>query len=446
MILGLAAPGPNAFLAVIFVAVLALVALGIVRSQHFALGLLLALFIPSYAMRDQVDLSTNVGSVHVMALDVLCALLLVLGLFRAVTARRHTVLGATAFFFVLLLALHFGRGAAIYGLQAATNASRSWFYPLSCLIFAATVPTPWDRRAWRLIALAGLALSAIALPYLFSEGFHSSGQQVLVNGEFVNSRPVVAAGALLILQAVIVFVAMKWPSVRGALYATAFAGAALLLLQHRTVWAAAIAAGLIGFLGWARQRGREEQSFVVGATALVALAFAGAVWALAQSSTLRVSVGETTQKRSTFQWRLDSWGDLISNHHSATDVVIGEPAGTSWARQIFGETTDVSAHSSFVESFLRFGVGGIALLVLLVFFIFRSRLRIARLTGLTPIAVTLLLLTQVLFAITYTLSAVDGMILGIFVSALAWEGELSIEEQPELAPGSDRYYAVAPSL
>ena len=437
---------PTAFLAVTFVLALTMVVPAIVRSQMLALGLLLALFIPSYAMRDQLDLSTNIGSIHIMALDALCALLLVLGFFRAVTGSRRTGLGALAFFLVLLLAIHFARGVEAHGLQTATNSSRSWFYLLSSLIYSATVPKPWDRRAWRLIVVAGLALAAIAMPYLLTEGFHSTTRRVLVNGEFVDSRPVVAAGALLILQAAIVMLALQWPSSRSALYGAGLAGAALILLQHRTVWIAAVTAGFVGFVIWSRRRGREAHSLVFGATGLAVIVLPVVLGALARSSTLRVSAGETTQKKSTFQWRIDSWVDLVSSHHSASDIALGEPAGTSWVRVIFGERTDVSAHSSFVEAFLRFGVVGVALLLLLLLLLFRRRTDIARLTGLTSTAVLLLLVTQALFAVTYTLSAIEGAILGIFISSLAWERKTSDEEALEAESRSRLHYAVAPGL
>ena len=432
---------PAAFLAVVFVLVVVCVLLAVVRSQLFALGLLLVLFIPTYAIRDQVDLSATLGGFRITALDTLCGFLLMLGFFRAVTGGRKTGLDLVVVVFASLLALHIVRGTIAFGLQPAINSSRPWLYLVSCLIYAATVPRPWDVRAWRLIIVAGLTLAAIGLFYLASEGFHSTTRRILVGGEFVDSRPVVAGGALLILQAVILVVALRWPSGSGTFVAAGFAVSALVLLQHRTVWVCALVVAVVGFVTWARRQ-PQTQMVVIGATGLVLLAVPATIWALAQSATLRVSAAETTQKQSTFQWRIDSWTELVSKHHSASEILIGEPAGTSWSRVVFGESTDVAAHSSFVEAFLRFGVAGTAGLIVLLLALYWRRADVGRHTGLTPNAVTLLLLSQCLFAVTYTLAAVEGVIIGIFVSALAWQRQTSVERS-RIALRPSRYRAAA---
>jgi hypothetical protein len=445
MSLALITPSPATFLAAAFVLLLAIASLAVIRSQLFALALLLALFIPTYAMRDQLDISTHLGTVRVTALDGLSALLFVLGIFRTITGRRRAgVLGATLFL-VLLVVLHFARGAAAFGLQTATNSSRPWFYFVSCLVFAATAPKPWGRRAWVLVIGAGLALAVIAIPYLAVEGFHSTTRRILVDGEFVDSRPIVAGGALLVLQALILIFALQWPSSKRVQYPAGLAGIGVIVLQHRTVWAAAAITGIVGFAMWAKRKDKVARPEVLGVTGLGVLLLPFALWGLAQSTTLRVSAGETTSKQSTFQWRIDSWVELISKHHSATDLFIGEPAGTSWARSVFGEQTNVAAHSSYVEAFLRLGIGGAVAFVLLLILLARSRATIGRVTGLTATGVTLLLITQALFAVTYTLSIVEGLILGIFVSALASE-PVPQEALEVTGPRGQRSYAVAESL
>ena len=433
---------PAAFLAGVFVLAVVCVLLAVVRSQLFALGLLLVLFIPSYAIRDQIDLSATVGSVRITALDTLCAFLLVLGFFRAMTGGRKTGPDLIIVVFASLLVLHIVRGAIAFGLQSAVNSSRPWLYLVSCLIYAATAPRPWDARAWRLIILAGLTLATIGLLYLASEGFHSTTRRILVGGELVDSRPVVAGGALLILEAVILIVALRWPEGSGTFIAAGFAASALVLLQHRTVWVCALVVAVVGFVTWSRRRFRQTQMVVIGATGLMLLAVPAAIWALSQSATIRVSAAETTDKQSTFQWRIDSWTELVSKHHSASELLIGEPAGLSWSRVIFGESTDVAAHSSFVEAFLRFGVAGTAGLIVLLFTLYWRRADIGRHTGLTANAVTLLLLSQGLFAVTYTLPVVQGVIVGIFVSSLAWESQTFVE-RARIARGPSEYRAVA---
>jgi O-antigen ligase len=238
--------------------------------------------------------------------------------------------------------------------------------------------------------------------------------------------------------------ALRWPSATASVYLAAIAGVALIVAQQRTVWVAAIAVGLIGFAAWSKRRLREAESVVFGATGLVILAIPAAVWLLSRSSTIRLSVAETTQSQSTLQWRITSWRELIASHHSTANLVIGEPAGTSWSRAVFGgATTDVSAHSSFVEALLRFGIPGLVLFVCLMYVLFRKRRRIAHVTALTPNVVGLLLITQLLFAMTYTLSAVQGLMIGIFVSSLVWDWEPAPETMSEPERLAPRGHATA---
>jgi hypothetical protein len=263
------------------------------------------------------------------------------------------------------------------------------------------------------------ATAAIGIGYLFSEGFHSTTQRVIVAGELVDSRPIVAAGALLILQGILVAVGAGWPTPGTSKYVLVLGGGVLIATQQRTVWVAAAICGLIGFLRWSKANLRYVPSQVYGLTGVLVIATPPLLWLLARSAALRTSVSETTATHSTLRWRIESWRELIVQHHSLGSLTFGEPSGASWARQVFGgAVTEVSAHSFYVEALLRFGVIGCVVLVAFGIAVARGRSLVAESVGLPQNTVALLLVTQAVFAFTYMMSPLQGLILGIFAAGL----------------------------
>jgi hypothetical protein len=408
------------FLALMLLGAFAALVYFVVRSQLFAASLLLILFALTEGIRDRVDLSFSFGSFHLLAMDVVCAVFFGLAGYRILTGGVRSGLQGLCFVFVLAFSFHLARGIADFGLQEAFNSSRSWLYFLAALVFAATAPMQWDRRIWHLIAFTGLSLAVVSIPYLLTEGLHPAAQEVLQNGQFVTSRPISASGTLVILEAAILFLAIRWPSRRASGYCAAIAVAGVLVLQHRTIWVAALAVALVGFTVWSRRRLLQAESLVLGATGVVFLISPFAVWGIWSTSSFRASLAEPTSSHSTFSWRTQSWQELISSHHSVADVASGGPAGASWARSGAEGIVTVSPHSAFVEAFLRFGTPGLALFFGLFVVLWLRRYGVSSRSSLTGNAVGLILIAQGLYSVAYTLGPIQGLILGIFVSGLSW--------------------------
>jgi hypothetical protein len=426
------------FLLAILVAVFAALIYCVVQSQVFAASALLIAFLLSDGIRDSFALSTVVSGFRVSALDALCAVLLGVGIYRAlVRGVRSFACGLTVALFVLLV-FHITRGTLDFNLQEAINASRTWIYFTAPLVFAATAPKPWDRRVWQFVASTGIALAFISIPYFLVDGLRTSSQYVYRNGEFLTARPIQAAGALVVLQAAILLPALGWPS-RGK--STALAGvmiAVAVLVQHRTVWAAGLAVAGIGFIRWSRSRLRESESLVFGATGLLFLALPVLAYGFLRSGTLVQSAAETTSSRSTFTWRTTGWHELILSHHSLSDIAAGGPAGASWARQILGSTVTVAPHDAYLEAFLRFGLPGLVLFLGLWVVVWKRTKDVARHVGLTSTAIVLLLTSQSLYGVAYPLGEVQGLIFGVFISGLTfWREEVASVGQVRLShPGA----------
>jgi hypothetical protein len=385
------------------------------RNSVGTVALLLGVWIVTVALRDSVDLSVTLSGTRTSALDVLSVVIAVVGVVRALSYGIRGMGLGLALVLLLLLAVHVTRGLAEFGVQLSVNAARDWLYFTGALVYAATVPGGWDRRAWRVLAAGGAVLAVVAVPYFVVDGVGSATEFIYRNGELVPSRPIVAAGALLILQTGILALTLRWPSRRTAGYVALGAGASTLLLQHRTLWVAAVVIAIIGFVWWAPRQSRDR---VLAATAAMLVALPIAVWGFSQTGSLGESAREPTRNNSTLVWRTDGWDQLISTHDSAAQLAAGNPSGNELGRVLNGTVVDVSPHNGFVDAFLRFGLPGVLIFSALGLLLWFRRSGVAARVGLTGQAVGLLLLTQLVFSMTYSLDLIQGAIAGILVSGL----------------------------
>lgn len=388
------------------------------RSSVGTIALLLAMWIVTVALRDSVDLSLTVSGFRISALDVFSVVLVVVGVARGLSLGVRTVGRGLAFCLLLLLVFHIARGVVDFGVQSAVNDARGWLYFTAGLVYAATIPGGSNRRTWTLVTAAGALLTAVAVPYLLIDGVHPASQMIFRNGGWVTARPIVATGALVILQSAILAPAVAWPSKRAAVYLAIAAGIVVVLLEHRTLWVVGLVVGLVGFIRWSNRRVGAGDTAAFAAIGVVLLLLPLAAWGFTRTGSLVTSAKETTSANSTFAWRTTSWRELVSSHHSISQLVAGEPSGTSWNRVINGHVADESPHDIYVDAYLRFGLPGVAIIFSLGLLLWRRRASVAAESGLTSEAVGLLLLTQLLYGITYTLDPVQGVIDGILVSGL----------------------------
>lgn len=411
-----------------------------VRNSVGTVALLVVMWITTAAFRDSIDLSVTVSSIRVSALDVLSVVLLAIGVIRAISHRvRGVVLGATLGM-VVLLTFHIARGLAQFDLQTSLSDAREWLYFVAALVYAATVPGGWDRRVWRLLAVTGVLVAVIAVSFFITEGIGTATELIYREGESVASRPITAAGTLLILQAVILSLTLQWPSRRTAVYLAVGAGAVLLLSQHRTLWVASLLVGVVGFVWWSPRQNRDR---VAAATAVILLLLPIAVWGFSQTGPLVESASEVTSSSSTTVWRTTSWEQLTSSHDSASQLAAGNPSGNDLGRLINGNIVYESPHNGFVDAYLRFGLPGVFILSWLGLLLWFRRSSVSDGTGLTAQGVGLLLLTQLVFSIAYSLDLVQGLIAGALVSGLVATSPVRAPTARRFAsPARGREYAV----
>lgn len=390
----------------------------VIRNSVAACLLLASTWFLTVALRDSFDLSATFAGVRVGVLDVLSLLLIGVGATRMLVQGVRVAARGLVLTLLVLLAFHLARGVADFGIQTAVNEARNWVYFTAALVYAATLPTGPSRREWAVLAGAGALLAVVAVPYLIVDGVHSSSGVVVRNGHLISARPITADGALLILQAGLLAVSLGWPTRRLGVAIASTAAAIAVLLEHRTVWVAFVVVLVGGFVLWSRSSSRSQQT-VFAATGGVFLLIPVAVWSFLSTAPFVASVHEATTSNSTFAWRTTSWRELLSSHHSFVDLVSGGPSGAAWNRVLNGRIVDASPHNNAVDAYLRFGLPGVAVLILLAFLLWHSRSRLASAAGIPGAVVVLLLATQVVFSVAYTLDSMQGLILGFLVAALA---------------------------
>lgn len=392
----------------------ALIAL-ILRSPAVGLALILVAFLASGDARPGgATPSVHVGSIALYPMDM--ALIIVL---LAYALRRSRGLGEGAvprplLVFTLLLAVNAIRGAESYGVQEAINGSRRWWWLVGAAIFASSVR--WDTRVTRWLTMAATALIGIAVYGFLTVGIQSATAFKYVGGEYITLRALSAAAALLLLQIVIViaFSGDLHPKLKFGVIAVAVP--VLLLVEQRTVWAAALVIGPLLYIGWVSRIHRRQPERGYALVGLLSLCAPVAAFALLRSHTILTSVRTISGQHSTIVWRLDSWRAVLRGM-APTDWIIGQPSGEPLNRYVFGQLTSVQPHSLYVEAIVRFGVLGIPLLIA----IWIVALRGIR-TSVFPWprwAGYALITSQVLFGLTYALGPADGVWLGLLMGAVA---------------------------
>ena len=416
MISRLFADGPLLLAALAAVAGLALL---FTKHASAAAWALVGVFVVAHAIVPPIPLQVTQAGITFYALDAVAGLMLAIGAVRLLSRETPQPVLIPLAALIVLFMLHLAWGIAEFGTQMAVNSARLWLYMLAPLVFAVVALPRWSRSSFLpLIAGAG-ALGLFALAQIARNGLYTANQFIEINGEFVDARPVTAAGALLIVQCLLIAVSGRFVRSTAWVIAIGSMGAAVLLIQYRTVWIVAALAATIAYVKWARiaifvnERAAAAAAGVILITAPLFIALAGS------SDTFQHSVRSATGSDSTFGWRTDSWRLLIGAHSSAQDLLFGLPAGTPLERRIDGQIATQSTHSLYVESLLAFGVIGPLLIGWLWILVLRRRGRAASVLGISSVAVALLVASQAVFGITNNLSAVQGLLLGMLLQA-AW--------------------------
>lgn len=414
-----------------------------VRHPVVAIAIVLGAWVASFGIRDPLDLSLTISTTRVFLLDVLAAVFLVVATVRALIQNRWDLGRILVFALVALLVIHTGRGVVEFGLQTGFNSARTWMYFVAALAYVATLREFPGEALWRLLIVTGLVLAAIAVPYFFIDGVKSASGQIVHNGELVNWRPITAAGALMVLQAGILLVGLRWPSRGGALSLAGVLAVILLLLQHRTIWVAGVVVLVIAGAWWIVDH-PERRRLAIGAIVAAAAALAIFVGAAAiAGGAFWDSIKEPASEQSTLIWRTDGWSALVRANDDPSQVLTGNPSGRGFERLSGSSATNSQAHNQYVDAYVRFGVVGTVIAACLWVLLFVRWRRVGTGSALGGRLVLLLLVTQVAFSLTYALDVSQGIVGGALVCGLGLAAAVSAPAPPQREPSQRPQAATA---
>ncbi len=400
-----------------------------VKSTVAAIWSLVVVVVTTQAIVPPLELQVTGGGLTLYALDLVAALMFAIGASRLLTRPTPVAVSLPLLALSFSYVIHVGWGAATLGMQVAVNSSRLWLYVLGPLVYCAQAHGSWSRRSFLPLICGAGALAVFAFAQIARNGLHAANEFIYVGGQFVDARPVTAAGALVVAQCVLIALAGRFVRSFPWIVVILSFAASVMLLQYRTVWAVALLVGTVAYLRWARVAiHRNERGAALAASALL-LVSPVVVMLVASSSSFTESIETATGEESTLGWRTSSWGSLLEAHSSPQEVALGLPAGTSLERRIGEGIATQSPHSVYVDSLLTFGVLGPIAVVWLWVLIVRRRHHAAAALQLSSVAVVLLVASQVVFGITNMLGPLQGLLLGMLLQA-AWITRPHYREEP----------------
>ena len=398
-----------------------LTAVALARRFEFGIGLLLIAFLlDTLFMQEMPGLDLGVW---VYPQDVINCLLLSAAAVRLLLCQAR--LRRARWIGILLLGmflLAFLRGLPLYSLKAVGNETRSFLPFLAALVYFSSFKYDRRRQA-RLIAiwLAGSVVFGILTFFRWiagTLGWGIANQWQAVVGE--GSMRVIPSPHALYLGTAFFFSLYQYYTNSGSIWQRRLflvLGPMLVLLQHRTVWIAVI----LGLLWLCARDARFRTRFAVGVAAslvvgaLLTLLLFGS-WGGSTQRSLQRSASDT----GTFAWRIEGWKALLAERAAPETLLIGQPFGTSFERQVGEGTISVSPHNFYLQTLIQFGIPGVLLLFgLYVWSI--GRLRRAPTIRLYPDfrLWQAFLVMHLWYSVTYSVIYDQAILLAVVVSVLS---------------------------
>jgi O-antigen ligase len=313
------------------------------------------------------------GSLLVMPVDLLCVLFIMAAAVRWSGQRLSpaqlawVALGGLIFLSLLL-------GIQGYGLGPAGNQARAsgvLFFWSCAAYFSSFQDFPKAERAlMRVLTWGGAAI----VPLVFVRwGLELAGIEVTARAREVGAQPfrVIPSEEAMFLASLMIVLfrkaldlpaeASKW-----LWAAVVLLTALVLLLQHRSVWLAAVSGMLVlAMLDW--QKVRKLTPYFAAAAVPAGLAV-GAMLVKGSLDDTVAALSYSVQNEGTLSWRVEGWLDLLAQWRNSGGVgkLLGEPFGVGFSRYLssLGVIVERSPHNSYLTLLLKVGILGLALFVL----------------------------------------------------------------------------------
>lgn len=280
-----------------------------------------------------------------------------------------------------------------------------------------------SERLPRVLIVGGALISIVVFARWFLPGtpmsFHSEIEGLEGRAIPASSAFVVLAGAIVLIHHALSRGISAWQAI--LLFILALVAVSV---RHRTVWFAAI--GGLFFLFLYQRKGRPK--LVAYGSGLVAMGlvasiamFQSGIGPMQRMADSLTDFGAVSSGTGTFRDRYLGWVDLLGQYSewSYRDQAFGRPFGSGFERTVTtvdGETriSETSPHNYYVEILFRVGSIGLILFVLTIFvhLVRLVQLRSVPSLGSSAILYSVLLVMGSIYAITYRVPELFGVILG----------------------------------
>lgn len=353
------------------------------------------------------------GSVSLYVLDIISILLVFITIFIILIAKlRINKMDLPIYLFGVLIVVSFLRGLQLYGIETAANSLRNYLYfyaPLLAIVVigwnAISLPKlihAWGLISWLIFGIVLIRWTMVAI------GSVQNPDWVAPGGGMV--RVINAAQTFFLLQTVI-FVFSIPKGIKLMPFQRALPWVlipTIVVLQHRTIWVI-----LLFILIWFAIKTKKVLVYlpllIIGFVIIFAL-----ILNLFENNRFLESIMGSAQDLQNFRWRMESWRQLLSTtrNQSFIDYVFGQPFGAGFFRYMFDSSysSDTAPHNYFVETFLSIGIIGLFLFILIYLRSLTLLKRYQRYLATRPFF--LLLISQLLFFLTYSPNYEQGLLLG----------------------------------
>lgn len=319
----------------------------------------------------------------------------------------------------LMTGLALLRGGLEFSPEASIGQARSYVSFLVLVLVGADAAR--SERLQAAVVWVGVLLATYTIFQAVSGGVASAHDLTWVGDMAYTRRALPAAQALLVLQ--VLGLMLLIPSARLSrltrAVGVALCGGAVLVLQHRSVWLAALVGAVVVMARVRSPRRRLKMlALPAGGVVIVALFLAGPTSSLRDQLSSSVD-GVTDTSGGTLGDRREGWEVLLEGEFSRASVVdklVGSPWGTSYDRVVSGRAVSYSPHSQYITLAIRTGLAGLLAWLLLIL------TPVLRTLGASPrrlipeqyrLAITWIVVTQLVYAGAYALPAEQGIMLGV---------------------------------
>lgn len=418
--------------------------------RHFAAGMVvvgLSILVDAYFLQSagiELGLKLYVAD---FALVLIAGIAAARWLSAADQPRRHLAWVVFATVFFVGLAIGLGKAGTAAGVQA-----RNDFYALAAATYAMSFPIAARHVRQLTDALVVIALLLLALCVYRWTVYYSPLPDLLPPEGTYNIdgaiRVIGSNSALIVAQALLL--GIFFPSVGFGVWMSRLLAPFLLggvvVLQHRSVWLAALVGVLVSLLmAGARQASRLKQMLLLGVIGLVtALALLLGDSGSNLSGQLTRSASTALAGQGTAHARFENWratlGQWIGEGPRA--LAIGRGFGGDTTRYVYtesGERREISfgAHNHYVAVLSGMGIVGFGAWIAVIAFAVRGLYRFCAGGdgGVEAAALFMLMCTQLVYYVAYGSDYLQFLIFGV---AVAYVSQRQREDRPAAGPLSPR--------